>query len=281
MVFSSVSSEPESPPSPPTVTGPKPATMAFTVTPKSKQTLHKHNFSLAGFKWTVNSPVPPAATTTNAASQYARQRGSKHDGSSQSHRSPLNDPAFDRVNRGPSIERSSEKKVRFSDYLVEDSEDKAKSSTVSDGKSRFLIRFRPKKNKCADEVSEAGVENPVPDVIDDTVPKTWNLRPRKPVPKPSIGGPSKTGAPLVQRELKTSLHGRTELAGSRAGTETRAAEKRKFSISLSKDEIEEDFLAMTGSKPSKKPRKRAKHVQKQLDVHFSIQFNGIDHIWFF
>ena len=47
-------------------------------------------------------------------------------------------------------------------------------------------------------------------------------------------------------------------------------EKRKFWISLSREEIEEGIFVMTGSKPSWGPKKRVKNVQKnvqkQLDV---------------
>ncbi|KAG9450605.1 hypothetical protein H6P81_010570 [Aristolochia fimbriata] len=42
----------------------------------------------------------------------------------------------------------------------------------------------------------------------------------------------------------------------------------KFSISLTRDEIEEDFLAMTQSKPSRRPKKRPRNVQKKLDELF-------------
>ncbi|KAF3440085.1 hypothetical protein FNV43_RR18363 [Rhamnella rubrinervis] len=268
MVFPSVSSEPESPSLSPTGTGPKPA-MAFTVSPKSEQSLH--NFPLAGLKWTINNSF---TTTTTTTSQYQQWVRNKQDESTQE--LPLPDPSemvefgsndlvCDRVNRGSSIERPPVKKVKFSDYLIKNSEDKVKS-VVSDGKSKVLIRFRTK-NKCADEVAESGAQNSVLDDIDEAVPKTWNLRPRKPVPKPSIGGPSRTGAPVVE-EFKTSPQGRPELAGSRMGAETKEAGKRKFSISLSKDEIEEDIFAITGSKPAKRPRKRAKIVQKQLDSVF-------------
>jgi hypothetical protein len=43
-------------------------------------------------------------------------------------------------------------------------------------------------------------------------------------------------------------------------------EKRKFWIALSKEEIEEDIFVMTGSRPNRRPRKRPKNVQKQMDV---------------
>lgn len=40
----------------------------------------------------------------------------------------------------------------------------------------------------------------------------------------------------------------------------------KFSITLSREEIEADFLAMTGTKPPRRPKKRPKAVQRQLDA---------------
>ncbi|KAL5798948.1 hypothetical protein ACOSQ2_003768 [Xanthoceras sorbifolium] len=44
--------------------------------------------------------------------------------------------------------------------------------------------------------------------------------------------------------------------------------KRSISIALSKEEIEADILAITGSKPTRKPKKRPKNVQRQLDKLF-------------
>jgi hypothetical protein len=46
-------------------------------------------------------------------------------------------------------------------------------------------------------------------------------------------------------------------------------EKVKFSISLSKREIEDDFLEMVRIRPPRRPKKRPRIVQKNLDVSFS------------
>lgn len=43
-------------------------------------------------------------------------------------------------------------------------------------------------------------------------------------------------------------------------------ERPKFSVSLSKKEIEEDFAAMAGTRPPRRPKKRSRPLQKQLDV---------------
>ncbi|CAH9114782.1 unnamed protein product [Cuscuta europaea] len=45
-------------------------------------------------------------------------------------------------------------------------------------------------------------------------------------------------------------------------------ERAKFSVSLTRREIEEDFVAIIGRKPNRRPKKRAKHIQKNLDSLF-------------
>lgn len=55
------------------------------------------------------------------------------------------------------------------------------------------------------------------------------------------------------------------------GTAAASGEKReraKFSVPLSKRDIEEDFYAMVGHRPPRRPKKRARIVQKQLDTLF-------------
>ena len=44
--------------------------------------------------------------------------------------------------------------------------------------------------------------------------------------------------------------------------------KQGFSISLTKEEIEFDFLKLAGVKPKRKPRKRDRDVQTALDCKF-------------
>ena len=43
-------------------------------------------------------------------------------------------------------------------------------------------------------------------------------------------------------------------------------EKVKFSVSLSKEEVEQDFWAFVGSRPPRRPRKRPRIVQRQLNT---------------
>ncbi|KAF3328908.1 hypothetical protein FCM35_KLT05986 [Carex littledalei] len=43
-------------------------------------------------------------------------------------------------------------------------------------------------------------------------------------------------------------------------------ERARFSVPLSDDEIAEDIYAVTGSMPRRRPKKRTRVVQKQIDV---------------
>jgi hypothetical protein len=73
----------------------------------------------------------------------------------------------------------------------------------------------------------------------------------------------------------------------RGAAESQSTEKRKFWIALSKEEIEEDVFVMTGSRPARRPRKRPKNIQKQLDVitlslslfDFSFSFVYVLRLW--
>lgn len=104
--------------------------------------------------------------------------------------------------------------------------------------------------------------------------KPWNLRPRKPVlPKTAFeigasrnnnnngGGESQEGG---ENHAPKSLR----LRGFAETQCTEKKEKRKFWIALSREEIEEDIFVMTGSRPARRPRKRPKNVQKQMDSVF-------------
>ena len=46
--------------------------------------------------------------------------------------------------------------------------------------------------------------------------------------------------------------------------------RAKFSVALSKQEIEDDFVKMMGRRPPRKPKKRPRYVQRQLDVSFLL-----------
>ncbi|KAH0450190.1 hypothetical protein IEQ34_020882 [Dendrobium chrysotoxum] len=101
--------------------------------------------------------------------------------------------------------------------------------------------------------------------VETTIP--WNLRKRRP-----------TFDAATEKEKKhycSSMPSKSLLGKDNPGkavmqetTVDKNDKRRKFSISLSRKEIEEDFYIFTGRKPSPKPKKRPKAMQKQLDALF-------------
>ncbi|WJX23606.1 hypothetical protein P8452_12805 [Trifolium repens] len=102
--------------------------------------------------------------------------------------------------------------------------------------------------------------------------KTWNLRPRKPQVNPEKQENNGSGEGGRQRKSVTPT--RISKPRSAANNQPRpkvvrsVMEKRELVISLTKEEIEHDFILMTGEKPPKKFIRRPKAVQKNLDYLF-------------
>ncbi|KAF8096800.1 hypothetical protein N665_0301s0044 [Sinapis alba] len=115
--------------------------------------------------------------------------------------------------------------------------------------------------------------------------RTWNLRPRKAcggskkgngvVPAEACGGggvsEAKNQKPVVeaksnrQRGIPAESPG---LGSGGGGVVEVKNENHRLWVALSRDEIEEDVFSMSGNRPSRRPRKRTKTLQKHLDVIF-------------
>lgn len=145
-----------------------------------------------------------------------------------------------------------------------------KSSKTEDGNPQEEPPLKTENHDDEDDCSgEAQEEERINNNNIDEETKTWNLRPRRPIHKSLYvsGGPSRnTGQPLPERsKAQSPLRSLNNRSGENDGAKK---EKRKLSVSVSltKDEIEEDIFALTGSKPARRPKKRAKNIQKQVDV---------------
>ncbi|KAK1408894.1 hypothetical protein QVD17_41026 [Tagetes erecta] len=140
--------------------------------------------------------------------------------------------------------------------------------------NKICIRFRKNNNNHNDTVidendnhSSTPVHNTVQSPAteeEESLPKTWNLRPRRPPinhKQNNIGLPKIGSSPLTVNKLasEVKLNDHTNLMTSK---------KHKFSISLAREEIEEDIFSITGAKPNRRPKKRSRTVQKQLDTLF-------------
>ncbi|CAI0454606.1 unnamed protein product [Linum tenue] len=94
-------------------------------------------------------------------------------------------------------------------------------------------------------------------------PRPWNLRTRRAACK----------APGLRiEEPKESSRSSPIRSDSGKLPRLRGGEKKepraKFTVSLSRKEIEDDFMAMIGHRPARRPKKRPRIVQKQMDTLF-------------
>ncbi|KAL3497541.1 hypothetical protein ACH5RR_040273 [Cinchona calisaya] len=202
-------------------------------------------------------------------------------------------------------------RFRRRDSPDSDSENPPKSSSFP---SRAPRKVKPPFSSSTSFVSCSSEKDQKPekhDVVEEEVietendPKPWNLRPRRVVSKEKL-----------QDETGSYWRNNNESGGgvlksySRAARGTAAAEggggvvgqvgygterqqrkvveekKKRLWISLSKEEIEEDVYSLTGSRPSRRPKKRPRNIQKQLDNVFpglylvgmtADSFRGHDH----
>ncbi|KAM0983557.1 hypothetical protein ACFX2C_011090 [Malus domestica] len=109
--------------------------------------------------------------------------------------------------------------------------------------------------------------------------RPWNLRTRRAACKAPMGG---GGAKVVRIEEKKANYSPLRSEGNNgvksprlvrgasvSGPEKNKEEERpKFSLTLTKKEIEEDFMKMLGHRPLRRPKRRPRNVQKQLDGLF-------------
>ncbi|PSS13428.1 Interactor protein for cytohesin exchange factors like, partial [Actinidia chinensis var. chinensis] len=103
-----------------------------------------------------------------------------------------------------------------------------------------------------------------PAVANAEAARPWNLRTRRAACKAPDGGGGAKSSRIEERKSNFSPL-RSATKSPRLCEER---ERAKFSISLSRREIEEDFWAMAGHRPHRRPKKRPKIVQKQLDSLF-------------
>lgn len=100
--------------------------------------------------------------------------------------------------------------------------------------------------------------------------RPWNLRKRRAAcAAPATEEIGEVPSVLAEGQLKSSRL--RSMAAERGGGEKRK-ERKKFSAVLCRDEIEEDFFIITGSKPSRRPKKRSRIAQKQVEVTISYSY---------
>nr|GMD13630.1 hypothetical protein DM860_008347 [Ipomoea batatas] len=100
----------------------------------------------------------------------------------------------------------------------------------------------------------------------------WSLRTRRSAVKPPNGfAASADGGGGSRPENNSPLPIHRSGVAAAAPPSVPSDEKReraKFAVPLARREIEEDFMAIVGHRPARRPKKRAKLVQKNLDTLF-------------
>jgi hypothetical protein len=96
--------------------------------------------------------------------------------------------------------------------------------------------------------------------------RPWNLRTRR----AAIGGGGNSVLGKVSSNncspLRSDSAKSPRLRGDKRDRKEKEKERAKFSVPLSKKEIEEDFMVMLCQRPARRPKKRPRIVQKQMDV---------------
>lgn len=216
-----------------------------------------HNFSLPHLKWKNhrtggrNRVAGEPSSSSSSPPPYVARRPSplhKRESESESESKP-----------NPSVLRNQKPKI-----LAEKSTKSIDNNKGKRSNNKICIRFR--KN---DDQNESVVPE---QEEDESSPKIWNLRPRRPPVnhKQSNASLPKIGSsPLPENKTSNNNNNREALEVKiNDRSDQMTSKKMKFSIALTRDEIEEDLFSITGLKPNRRPKKRPKTIQRQLDTLF-------------
>lgn len=155
-------------------------------------------------------------------------------------------------------------------------------------REKLMFDLQTEADKMKDAILREGLDAPSPppspappptvDISDAAaidLARPWNLRTRRAAcnePNGFVAGAGaggSNGLPPLRTENNKSSRFRSDFSGGVTAGASCSGEKRqrvKYSVPLSRSEIEEDFMAMIGHRPPRRPKKRAKFVQKNLDV---------------
>ncbi|GMI83506.1 hypothetical protein like AT1G25370 [Hibiscus trionum] len=247
-----------------------------------------HNFNLPCLKWgnqrylrcmnlgdasTATADDRPLRRRFHVAERRRSPPSSKFDGlmvggtrRQESESNPSNDYGRERrlrVSKGEAeegIEAVREKIMKDLKTAADKIKDEIFRDKVPDAENEFEQSKLKRKEK------ERG-ESPVAEVE----ARPWNLRKRRAACMAPVngGGTNSNYNSPTRNEVINSLRvrGRGQPVASAAADEKKR-ERPEFSVTLSKQEIEEDFMVMVGRRPRKRPKKRARYVQKELDSLF-------------
>ncbi|KAG2679843.1 hypothetical protein I3843_11G070500 [Carya illinoinensis] len=215
-----------------------------------------HNFSLPFLKWGGKSHTNTAIRCRRTVSPVSSE------------------PESDQHDSDPTARlgsRSSRNRFGFFPCYLADRPQKqperGESGAEADDVGQRMLQ--PAEEEEGGEEAEAAAE--------EAAQKPWNLRPRKAVQRSTMieiitenTASAVLAIPAAQQQQSENAQPKSlRLRGIAAESHfAEKKEKRKFWIALSREEIEEDIFVMTGSRPARRPKKRPRNIQKQIDNVF-------------
>ncbi|XP_052184579.1 uncharacterized protein LOC127796467 [Diospyros lotus] len=230
-----------------------------------------HNFTLPRLKWgsqkflrcmkvNPNGPVP--ADRRSSVSEEERGLIGRRRGPEQERRRWIERKgSFEKSPSPPGVVGG------FGERSVAESDGEDGIEAVRT-KLMFDLRTAADKMKVAvlseglEEGPPAAEAGPASEVV-----KPWNLRTRRAACKAPNGMDGDVNGVGPKPNVSSPLRTENKSPAVEAPTGQKR-ERPKFSVSLSRREIEEDFMAMACHRPPRRAKKRPKNVQKQLDYLF-------------
>lgn len=163
---------------------------------------------------------------------------------------------------GGSVIRTRRKESSDYDIRFPSSSEKFKSQigvAAGDGEieaTREKLMFDFKKEVDLIKVDILKEQRPVTTAYNSPAERPWNLRTRRAACK----------APPSDGVKVNGNGGEITKPNSQPPLTNELTKRKKFSVPLSRGELEDDFMVMTGRRLPRKPKKRPRIVQKQLDV---------------
>ncbi|KAD2393528.1 hypothetical protein E3N88_40505 [Mikania micrantha] len=153
-----------------------------------------------------------------------------------------------------------------------------KHGEIEATREKLMFDFQMEVGKMKEAILGERLVDPPPATATYNPPadRPWNLRTRRAAckaPRSPTNGVNCNGEVLkpnfspARNECKfPKLRPMSSVSG--ATTSGEKTQRPKFSVSISRCELEEDFMAMAGRRLPRKPKKRSRIVQKQLDTLF-------------
>ncbi|XP_010415454.1 PREDICTED: uncharacterized protein LOC104701455 isoform X2 [Camelina sativa] len=185
--------------------------------------------------------------------------GGSSSGGDQRLRRRSSNSELDHRNRRSQVEESSEKEgiEEFREKIMLDLRNVADKMTESIFREQFLVGDDPEpETETEMEMEMEDSPPPPPEAPGETVEvRPWNLRKRRaackaPVPRVDSNQYKGLGVEENKRVVKDSVSG----------------VKMRFEDTLSKKEIEDDYMKIFGQRPPRRPKKRSRTVQRQIDL---------------